>query len=129
LIPGELAAKVYCIKVDYAESTGTHNTQNANYVETLYSEPLPPLQNIPSSFTPEEIADIQKTRTTITGFPIALFHLDMGETDADIDAIRNLTIEDINNNPNVKFYSKGNFNFDKGAEDVFAFNDNCDVEC
>lgn len=129
LIPGELAAKVYCIKVDYAESTGTHNTQNANYVETLYSEPLPPLQNIPSSFTPEEITDIQKTRTTITGFPIALFHLDMGETDADIDAIRNLTIEDINNNPNVKFYSKGNFNFDKGAEDVFAFNDNCDVEC
>ena len=32
---GELASKVFCIKVDYAEATGTHNTQNANLVETL----------------------------------------------------------------------------------------------
>jgi hypothetical protein len=29
----------------------------------------------------------------------------------------------------VKFSSKGNFNYDKDAEDVFAFNDNYDVEC
>ena len=27
------------------------------------------------------------------------------------------------------FSSKGNFNYDKGSEDIFAFNDNYDVEC
>ena len=29
-MPGEIPAKVFCIKVDYAEATGTHNTQAAN---------------------------------------------------------------------------------------------------
>lgn len=57
-----LPAKVICIKVDYAECTGTHNTQNANFVETLYSEPIPPQENNPLC------------RTTIYGKPILLFH-------------------------------------------------------
>lgn len=57
-----LPAKVICIKVDYAEATGTHNTQNANFVERLYSEPIPPQ------------ADEPKCRTTIFGKPILLFH-------------------------------------------------------
>lgn len=58
----QLPAKVMCIKVDYAEATGTHNTQNANFVETLYSEP-----------TPAQVKD-PKCRTTIYGKPILLFH-------------------------------------------------------
>lgn len=57
-----LPAKVICVKVDYAEATGTHNTQNANFVETLYSEP-----------TPAQLKD-PKCRTTIYGKPILLFH-------------------------------------------------------
>lgn len=57
-----LPTKVICIKVDYAECTGTHNTQNANFVETLYSEPIPPQAKEP------------KCRTTIYGKPILLFH-------------------------------------------------------
>ena len=57
-----LPAKVICIKVDYAECTGTHNTQNANFVETLYSEKIPPQESDP------------KCRTTIYGKPILLFH-------------------------------------------------------
>ena len=51
-----------CIKVDYAEATGTHNTQNANFVETLYGEKVP-AQN-----------DEPKVRTAIYGKPILLFH-------------------------------------------------------
>lgn len=51
-----------CIKVDYAEATGTHNTQNANFVETLYEEKVP-AQN-----------DEPKVRTAIYGKPILLFH-------------------------------------------------------
>ena len=57
----ELPAKVFCLKVDYAEGTGTRNTQNANFVETLYYEIIPPQKKEP------------KIRTTITGFPCVLF--------------------------------------------------------
>ena len=58
----QLPAKVICIKVDYAEATGTHNTQNANFIETLYDEQIPPQ------------ADEPNVRTTIYGKPILLFH-------------------------------------------------------
>jgi hypothetical protein len=57
-----LPASVICIKVDYAEATGTHNTQNANFVHKLYKEPIPPQAKEP------------KCRTTIYGKPILLFH-------------------------------------------------------
>lgn len=58
---GQLPAKVFCMKVDYAEATGTHNTQNANLVETLYSESFPAKEDIPNA------------RTTIYGFPCVIF--------------------------------------------------------
>ena len=58
----QLPGKVICIKVDYAEATGTHNTQNAVFVEKLYSEKIPPQETNP------------KVRTTIYGKPILLFH-------------------------------------------------------
>ena len=58
----QLPGKVICIKVDYAEATGTHNTQNAVFVEKLYSEKVPPQEDNP------------KVRTTIYGKPILLFH-------------------------------------------------------
>lgn len=126
---GELPAKVFCLKVDYAEATGTHNTQNANLIETFYTEAIPPKNNLPLTFTPDEIAEIEKVRTTITGFPIAIFELAL---DTEDDAILNaVTQEDLVStfSSQIKFSSKGNFNYDKGAEDVFAFNDNYDVEC
>ena len=94
----QLPAKVMCIKVDYAEATGTHNTQNANFVETLYSEP-----------TPAQVKD-RKCRTTIYGKPILLFH----QQDAGSEPV---------------FYGKANYNYDKGAEYVFGFTSDYDVEC
>lgn len=93
-----LPAKVICIKVDYAEATGTHNTQNAVFVETLYTEKIPPQDNDPL------------TRTTIYGKPILLFHQ-----------------ADENSEPT--FYAKANYNYDKGAEHVFGFTSDYDVEC
>lgn len=96
----ELAAKIFCLKVDYAEATGTHNTQNANFVETLYSEDEKVLAQY----------DEPKVRTTITGFPIVIFEK---ETE----------------NSKPVFSSKGNFNYDKGAEHVFGFTSDYDVEC
>ena len=58
----QVLTKIFCIKVDYAEATGKHNTGNANFVHTLYSAPIPPQEDNPL------------TRTTIYGKPILLFH-------------------------------------------------------
>lgn len=93
----QVLTKVFCIKVDYAESTGKHNTGTANFVHTLYSETIPPQE------------DNSLVRTTIWGKPILLFH----QADENSDPV---------------FYSKANFNFDKGSLEAFAFNDNYDVE-
>ena len=59
---GQMPTNVFCTKADYAEATGTHNTQNANLVETLYSEK-----------TPAQLWD-SRCRTTIFGYPIVIFH-------------------------------------------------------
>ena len=58
----QLASKIFTMKADYAEATSTHNTQNANFVETLYSEK-----------TPAQVAN-DRCRTTIYGYPIVIFH-------------------------------------------------------
>ena len=110
---GELPAKVFCLKVDYAEATGTHNTQNANFVETLYSEKVLPQY------------DDERVRTTIAGYPIVIFHLDTDDT----HLINNITKNELAERNDVKFSSKGNFNFDKEAENVFGFTSGYDTEC
>lgn len=100
---GQVPAKVFCIKVDYAEATGTHNTQAANFVETLYSEKIPPQKN-----NNEEYKDA--IRTTIAGFPCVIFEKETEDSEP-------------------VFSSKGNFNFDKGAENAFGFTEDYDTEC
>lgn len=92
-ILGAIGAKVFCLKVDYAEATGTHNTGSANYIETLYDRnevTLPPQKDDP------------RVRTTIQGFPCILF-------------------EKASEDSEPVFSSKGNFNYDKDAEEVFGF--------
>lgn len=104
-MPGAIKEKTYCIKVDYAEATGTHNTGCANYVETLYDRlkvTLPPQK------------DDSRVRTTIQGFPCVIF-------------------EKATETSEPVFASKGNFNYDKGAEKAFGFSqeyyDAFGVEC
>lgn len=109
----QMSASTFCIKVDYAEATGTHNTQNANLVETFYTKKVLP-----------QYANNQ-VRTTITGFPILIFVL---ETD-NRDEIENITQDELLHRTDLKFYAKGNFNFDKGAENVFGFTTDYDTEC
>ena len=96
--PGMMPAKTFCMKVDYAEGTGTHNTQNANLVDTLYSEQVPAQE------------DDERVRTAVYGFPCVIF----SQADSTSEPV---------------FYGKANFNYDKGAENVFGFTANYDVEC
>lgn len=94
---GELPAKVFCLKVDYAEATGTHNTQAANLIETLYSEKIPPQKDNP------------KCRSTVEGFPVVIF-------------------EQATEDSAPKFASKGNFNYDKGADNIYGLSVDYDTE-
>lgn len=94
---GQMPAKVFCLKADYAEGTGTHNTQSANLIDTLYSERIPPQE------------DNSRCRTTVFGFPCVMFH-QTTEADAPV------------------FIGKYNFNYDKGAENVFGFSGS-NAEC
>lgn len=67
-VAGMLPSKVFCMKADYAEATGTHNTQNANLVGTLYTSQTPPQE------------EDSRARTTIYGFPCVIYHC---ETESD----------------------------------------------
>lgn len=117
-MPGAIPAKVYCIKVDYAEATGTHNTGTANFVETLYDRKSTKdadgniLEYLGEGWLPPH-KDDPRSRTTIQGFPCVIFE----KTSEDAEPV---------------FSSKGNFNYDKGAEAVFGFTEDYDsfgVEC
>ena len=90
----QLPTDYFTLKADYAEATGTHNTGNANYVHTFYTQDKfkdkPPFTIMPLA------------RTTIAGFPCLLFH------------------RKTENDPYV-FAGKYNFNFSKKSENVFGF--------
>ena len=62
-MPNLIPSDVFCMKTDFAESTGSHNTGNANYVHTFYDNiKTPPQEKDP------------RVRTTIAGFPCVIFH-------------------------------------------------------
>ena len=88
-----LPARVFCMKADFAESSGTHNTGMADYVGWMLRE---------AGMLTAPQRDDAKVRTTIYGEPCVVFHK------ADDDAI-------------AEFIGKYNFNTDKGAEGTFGF--------
>lgn len=85
-------------KADYMESSMTHNTGYASFVNTLYSKH--PLQDYDSNI------DVTDRRTTIYGFPMIVF-----QKKAD---------------GSYEFIGRYNFNFDKGADNVIGFKDGHD---
>ena len=61
-IKGAIPSKVFTVKADYAEATGTHNTQIANMLHYMYSDKTP-AQEVDSRY-----------RTTVQGFPMVIYH-------------------------------------------------------
>jgi len=98
-------ATEFCLKADFAEASSTHNTGLAKYADYI-------LKNMGYSYlTPPQKAEYNKnenninkvsTRTTVDGYPIAMFWRRTYNDD-------------------YEFIGKYNFNIDKGAEDVFGF--------
>lgn len=93
-----LPANVFCVKADFAESSGTHNTGLAIIVNDI-------LTDAGIKIPEQDVND--KVRTTIFGYPILIFHK-----------------ETVTSEP--KFIGKYNFNYDKAAEHVFGFADGCE---
>lgn len=82
----------FCIKADFAESSGTHNTGLAKLIPALYTDKTPPQQDNPD----------KPIRTTVYGYPIAVFHKETADS-------------------TPVFLGKYNFNSDKGADKSFGF--------
>lgn len=85
--------KTFCMKADFAESSGTHNTGAANFInEVLVKSGI---------LTPPQKVD-KTVRTTVYGFPCLMFHQESETSEK-------------------KFIGKYNFNNDKSTQDVFGF--------
>lgn len=95
----------WCLKADYAESSGTHNTGiarlwNKVLVDTKINDEYPLRTNAQkAAFAAAYQYDV---RTTIDGFPILMFYR-------------------ITKNDPLVFIGKYNFNNDKSTESVFGF--------
>lgn len=94
-LDSNIGETTFCLKADYMESSGTHNTGYASFVSTLYDKH--PLEYYLSG----ELKDKESIRTTIYGFPILVFQ----QTDDD----------------SYEFIGRYNFNLDKGATDTCGF--------
>lgn len=87
--------KTFCLKADFAESSGTHNTGAANMIDEILKATgiLTPMQEIDNT-----------VRTTIYGYPVLLFH------------------QETQSSP-IRFVGKYNFNNDKSTHETFGFQD------
>lgn len=95
---GAIPVNCFCMKADFAESSGTHNTGTAKLVEDL-------LRRM-GQLTPPQQQD-EQVRTTVDGFPCLIFHK---ETEGS----------------KPTFLGKYNFNNDKSTEATFGFTPGCE---
>lgn len=93
-LDNSIGESTFCFKADYMESSGTHNTGYASFVNELYSKH--PLKD----YFPQETLD-KSLRTTVYGFPMLIFQQTGANT--------------------YDFVGRYNFNFDKAATDVDGF--------
>ena len=115
---GSQPVNCWCLKADYAESSGTHNTGIARlWNEALYNAQIDgeyKLRTEAQSIAAQNGYEYD-VRTTIDGFPILLFYRPSANDD-------------------VIFIGKYNFNNDKSTESVFGFKgipnfDNTHMQC
>lgn len=95
---GAIPVNCFCMKADFAESSGAHNTGTAKLVEDLLRKM--------GQLTPPQQQD-ERVRTTVDGFPCLIFHK---ETEGS----------------KPTFLGKYNFNNDKSTEATFGFTPGCE---
>lgn len=92
-MPNMIPSDVFCMKTDFAENTGSHNTGNANYIHTLYDDVRTP---------PQEVDP--RVRTTIAGFPCVIFHRK-------------------SSSDSYEFAGRYNFNYEKSSNNAYGLTD------
>ena len=103
--PGAAPVDCWCLKADFAESSGTHNTGTARYWNNCLKE----AGLLTKAQVKAQAANYKyDVRTTIDGFPIVLFYQELGST--------------------PRFIGKYNFNNDKSTESVFGFTGGDEIE-
>lgn len=105
LLGDDLSETPFCLKADYMESSSTHNTGLANFVQNVSTkfETNSKDYNLRHPLVRMGHMDNGDARTTVYGYPILLFWDKKGS------------------NEPPEFIGKYNFNLDKGATDVFGF--------
>ena len=103
---GSAPVNCWCLKADYAESSGSHNVGvakiwNKLMYDTINQDGTHPLRTDAQNWA-EEHDYPYDVRTTIDGFPIVLFQRD-------------------NENAPLTCFGQYNFNNDKSTEDVYGF--------
>lgn len=109
---------VWCLKADYAESSGTHNTGIARlWNKVMYDAVIDGEHKLRTNAQVTALANDYNydVRTTVDGFPINLFYK-------------------LTDDSELVFIGKYNFNNDKSTESVYGFRDipgfdNSNVEC
>lgn len=109
---------VWCLKADYAESSGTHNTGIARlWNKVMYDAVIDGEHKLRTNAQVTALNNNYNydVRTTVDGFPINLFYK-------------------LTDDSELVFIGKYNFNNDKSTESVFGFRDipgfdNSNVEC
>ena len=93
----------FCFKADFMDSSSSHNTPLANYIQTLYS-----YNDNYDLRHPLSLLGVNNTntnyRTTVYGFPMLIFHERKNQPNAELE-----------------FVGRYNFNTDKSATDSFGF--------
>ena len=95
LRPGSPAEDLFTLKADYMESSHSHNTGLAKLFHGMYSD-----------LTPAQLGN-SKIRTTIDGFPIAIYYRPTEEDD-------------------YEYFGIYNFNNDKESSVTFGFTEGCE---
>ena len=109
---------VWCLKADYAESSGTHNTGIARlWNKVMYDAVIDGDHKLRTNAQVTALSNDYNydVRTTVDGFPINLFYK-------------------LTDDSELVFIGKYNFNNDKSTESVYGFRDipgfdNSNVEC
>ena len=100
---GQMPTDYFCMKADYAEATGTHNTGHANYVHNFYTSDEIAKDDLFKFSEAAPFTIDPRARTTVYGFPCVIFHKKYA-SDSEFE-----------------FAGKYNFNFSKDSESVFGF--------
>lgn len=97
--PDIAPVEIICMKADYMESSGSHNTGAANFVDALYEG-----AGIKTPGQAHNWGDGKKIVTCIKGYPCLIFYSESGEAGT------------------YKYIGKYNLNLDKATPEPFGFN-------